>query len=634
MGTAQIANAAITDAKIASLDAGKINAGTLDAGRIAANSINASKLTIGNFTNLVDDPKFSTPFGDVWAHASGSGGTFASTSQGMSLRLAGAGKSRVNCRSQVTANPGEKFNIGGLVQNNTDNAVYIRIYWRTTAGAHISVSTLEIPASVSGWNQYDQIITAPSNVDLGWGLFTFMTHQDATSGNAWLTNPEFSQAITPELLVDGAVISRTIATGAVTANEIAANAVTTAKIATNAVTANEIAALTITANNIAANAITAAKIAALSIESGKIASNAITADKIDAGAITAVKIAANAIDATRLSATAITSKHTITGATLQTTATANRGVKIDSSGLSAYSSSGAQTVSIDSATGGVTMAGTFRNRPSGPRVEINSSDTRGRIWFYSGTSGATPASITSDPSGEGMLLWSGKASGDSGEPATLQLYERGNGDILWLGRTDTAGVHFREDGYWRVGHGGVGNFQLRASPSSNEVLLRKDPGHYVWLRNDGYTQFNGVGLSVNGSLSVSGSKNFAMEHPTKPGKQLTHASTESPHNGVEYWSDGFVEIPDEGVTTITLPAYFEALTADDHRAITVTAGSPDAGLWVEPITNGMFAVHGAPGALFTWLVKARRVQVVDGVDALAFAVESTIRVREPEPTLA
>ena len=598
---------AVTTAKIAAsaVTAAEIAAGAVVAGKIAANSVTATEILAGTITaNEIASNAITT----------------------VKLNANAVTTAKIAASAVTAAEIAAGAVVAGKIAANSVTATEI------VAGTITAASGIIADAAIGTAQIADAAITNAKIASLDAGKISAGTLDAARIAAKSLTAEKIAAlTITANEIAANAVIARTIAAGAITTDKIFANAVTTAKIATNAVTANEIAALTITANEIAANAITAAKIAALSIESGKIASNAITADKIDAGAITAVKIAANAIDATRLSATAITSKHTITGAKFQTTSTANRGIEITSAGLNAYDSSGVKTVEIVASSGDVTMAGTFRNRPSGPRVEINSSDTRGIVRFYSNASGATPASITSDPSGEGMLLWSGKAAGDNGAPATLQLYERGNGDILWLGRTDTAGVHFREDGYWRIGHGGVGNFQLRASPSSNEILLRKDPGHYVWLRNDGLTQLSGVGLVVDGSLSVTGSKNFAMEHPAKPGKQLTHASTESPHNGVEYWSDGFIEIPEEGVATVTLPEYFEALTADDHRAITVTAGSPDAGLWVEPITDGAFVVHGAPGALFTWVVKARRVQVVDGVDVLAFPVESVMTLRGPEP---
>lgn len=72
--------------------------------------------------------------------------------------------------------------------------------------------------------------------------------------------------------------------------------------------------------------------------------------------ITSAKIVANTIQTTDLVATAIDGM-TVTGATLQTVVTAARGIKINSTGLTAYNGSGTATLSIVGATGAITMLG-------------------------------------------------------------------------------------------------------------------------------------------------------------------------------------------------------------------------------------------------------------------------------------
>lgn len=76
------------------------------------------------------------------------------------------------------------------------------------------------------------------------------------------------------------------------------------------------------------------------------AANAVTADKIAANAISAGKIAAGAIDGM-----------TITGAIIQTSGTANRGIKITSGGLTAYNSSGGTVTTINASSGQITTSG-------------------------------------------------------------------------------------------------------------------------------------------------------------------------------------------------------------------------------------------------------------------------------------
>lgn len=60
---------------------------------------------------------------------------------------------------------------------------------------------------------------------------------------------------------------------------------------------------------------------------------------------------------------------TVTGAVIQTTASANRGVKIDSGGLKAWDGNGNQTLDLNGSKN--TMTGTFRTALSGARIEIS-----------------------------------------------------------------------------------------------------------------------------------------------------------------------------------------------------------------------------------------------------------------------
>jgi hypothetical protein len=112
-------------------------------------------------------------------------------------------------------------------------------------------------------------------------------------------------------------------------------------------------------------------------------------------------------------------------------------------------------------------------------------------------------------------------------------------------------------------------------------------------------------IQITGGLQVSGTKNFVMNHPTKPGWTLRHASTESPVNGVEYWGEGVLGA--DGTAVVTLPEYFEALTSPDHRIVQLTAIGAPTSLAYDRITGGAFTVRGVSGTPFSWLVKAERV---------------------------
>jgi hypothetical protein len=111
-------------------------------------------------------------------------------------------------------------------------------------------------------------------------------------------------------------------------------------------------------------------------------------------------------------------------------------------------------------------------------------------------------------------------------------------------------------------------------------------------------------VQITGGLQVSGTKNFIMTHPVKPGYLLRHASTESPVNGVEYW--GTATLDATGNATVTLPNYFEALTTPNNRAVLLTPQTSPVAVAYTPITNGAFAVKGPAGTVVSWLVKAER----------------------------
>jgi hypothetical protein len=125
-------------------------------------------------------------------------------------------------------------------------------------------------------------------------------------------------------------------------------------------------------------------------------------------------------------------------------------------------------------------------------------------------------------------------------------------------------------------------------------------------------------VTVTGSHTVEGAKQFGMVHPADPTKYLRHASTESPVNGVEYWEGSCVVGPDSS-TVVELPEYFEALTKPGQRAVFLTPVNSRSTFCTSEIVDGKFTVQADPGTLLNWLVKAVRVsRDFDGNDKLAF----------------
>ncbi|MDR6142384.1 hypothetical protein QE375_001938 [Microbacterium foliorum] len=579
--SAKIGDAQITNAKILNLDAGKVTTGFLDAARIAANTITTSKLAIADLTNYMDNPNVSDGTLSGWDDLFGKWEVATSTAGNIDRYLRRSpsftGTATMLNRAVMAVRTGQRIRLSALTYCDGGGTQTLGVQWITASGGALSNSTFTV-ADSGNWVERSGEWDVPTNA---FGARFRISDNGAAGSTTRIANPRLEVMGAGQLIIDGSI--------------------TALKIATNAIESNKIAANAITADKIDAGAITTVKLAAL--------------------AITSEKIAANAITASELTALAITSKHTITGAKFQTTATVNRGIEITSAGLSAYNSAGQKTIDIDAGTGDATITGTIRNRTTGPRVQINSSDTRGNVWFYTGTAGSSPASITSDPDGEGLMVFGGALSGGV-RRASLQLYEQGANSVAgwYLGQMPANGSTVDPMGY------------INYTTNTNLGITRNS-GHYITLASTGTTHMTGVGVQVNGNLVVTGAKNFAMAHPTLEGMSLLHASTESPHNGVEYWSDGFVAIPETGEIEVILEDYFEPLTAPDHRIVMLSAGSADAGLWSSPVSDGRFTIHGAPGALVAWLVKARRIQMRDGEDLLAFDIVRPTETVEASPGL-
>jgi hypothetical protein len=127
-----------------------------------------------------------------------------------------------------------------------------------------------------------------------------------------ITTPKISAgAVVTASIAAGAIIAASIAADAITSVKIAADSVTTIKIATGAVTANELAASSVIAGKIAAGIITATEIASGAITTVKLAASAVTANELAANSVVAGKLAANAIVADNIATNAVTAKHLV-----------------------------------------------------------------------------------------------------------------------------------------------------------------------------------------------------------------------------------------------------------------------------------------------------------------------------------
>lgn len=342
-----IQDGAVTAPKIlaGAVEAEKIATNAVRTQHVEANAITASKLSISDFTNYIADAELT---GESFGTAS-SGGVFAeydwtarlggatpfsfinSATYDRLLRvnLSGTNELRLFNAYTFEVQEGDEFLISWDGARHVGGGTDPRIgVWTVSNNKTTFAGYNSVPISSSTFSSGEHTIRI-SGASAKFGALVIRANPGRTASDYLeIGGLQLRRKSGGKLIVDGAII----------ADKIAANAVTAEKVAANAITAD------------------------------KVAANAITAGKIDANAVTSDKIAANAI----------TAKHTITGATVQTLATANRGIKLSGNELSAYNSSGTRKVLVSGSTGEITVndgtftGSTFRTAASGARTEMSS----------------------------------------------------------------------------------------------------------------------------------------------------------------------------------------------------------------------------------------------------------------------
>ncbi|MCB9355251.1 MAG: hypothetical protein H6575_11850 [Lewinellaceae bacterium] len=114
----------------------------------------------------------------------------------------------------------------------------------------------------------------------------------------------------------------------------------------------------------------------------------------------------------------------------------------------------------------------------------------------------------------------------------------------------------------------------------------------------------GNNLIVNGGVS-SNVKNFLIDHPLDPAnKFLVHTSVESPDMKNIY--DGVVQTGPDGLATVQLPSYFDALNMDFRYQLTVIGQFAQAIIY-EKIENNRFVIRtDKPDVEVSWQVTGIR----------------------------
>lgn len=144
--------------------------------------------------------------------------------------------------------------------------------------------------------------------------------------------------------------------------------------------------------------------------------------------------------------------------------------------------------------------------------------------------------------------------------------------------------------------------------------LGGDAGGYFKDDNGStYTNVAAGSYSIYGNGIIYGSsKQFGIDHPTKLGMKLVHASIEGPENGVYYRGESQLV---NGRTDVYLPDYFEALVQEGNRTVLLTPKFEKedeliSQLAASSVLNGKFTVRAIdnnnPSQKFYWEVKAVR----------------------------
>lgn len=359
--------------------------------------------------------------------------------------------------------------------------------------------------------------------------------------------------------------------------------------------------------------------------------------------ITAGMLAANSVTADNLRAGAIDGQ-VITGASIQTDRQNNRGLKIDNNGMRAYSSSGWKSLDINAHTGEISISGRIGRRDSWSECYFNDL-----VWAQTGTDVARSGAkigcglafnSLEDDWDDGALFIQKDAN--TGEPSiTLQSAARKgaearpslilgtqqvsitvgpNGDwgslaiskYGFTSKVNASSLDFNDSGiaYRKTSDGGHAYFGLGRDWATLTTLGNKNSG--MWVNNHAtilaWRKYPQIWLDNDG-IHMNPEKKFTMRVPKltkeRGGLWLSHACTESPYDGVEYWEN--LTLDGQGRARWELPNYVPRIASPVAPWVVFASGSAtaeidrsDPDLWAVTVT-------GEPGARVDVLVKGARM---------------------------
>lgn len=365
------------------------------------------------------------------------------------------------------------------------------------------------------------------------------------------------------------------------------------------------------------------------IHAGMIAANAITANKIQAGAIDGM---------------------VITGATIQTSRTPNRGMKISNSGMQVYSPQGWKSVDINAHTGEIIINGRIGRRDTWSECYFNDL-----VWGQTGTDIASSGakigcglafnSLEDDWEDGGLylqkdantgspsvVLQSAASKGAAARPmlilgtqqVSISIGPQANWGSLALSkfgffsRVNSASLAYTdgEIAYRKISDGNFSYLGVGRTWASVATLGNKNTGMWVndkatalaW-RNEPSIWLDNVGIHM------SGNKKFTMPVPRltkEKGLWLSHACTESPYDGLEYWEN--LTLDASGHVDWALPDYVPLIASPVAPWVVFASGTATATLDKSNPDEWVVRVSGDPGAAVDVLVKGARMVDFGDVD--------------------
>lgn len=370
----------------------------------------------------------------------------------------------------------------------------------------------------------------------------------------------------------------------------------------------------------------------------------ITAGQGEFEQIKAGMLAANSVSASNIQGGAIDGQ-VITGATIQTDRGIRSGIKIDLTGIRAYTSNGKETsFEVNAATGSVKVLGDVGIQDSWSTAQFidivetltgNDVGQRGDRWGVGLAMNTKvfpykyPALVTfkEDPSVSGGILYLQAPSNYEGATPNMRLAT--NGLSVYSGNTGTWQMNLSRSGFG-AGAAGKGNFQVNdynafitvggyeshlfIGDGGFKLRSKEEKLRAVWC--NGHASVLGWDLNHQAVVDSTGfravgGKTFIMRVPGEWQKRrmmLQHACTESPYDGIEYWEN--VELDSTGRATWVLPNYVPKIASPAAPWIVLTSSSASARL----VRTGYGAdaapwaveVSGQPGETVAVLVKGAR----------------------------